>query len=146
MRLPSSKKALPCLEISSHGVHFREARIFQSIAAPTRLSDRPLASCFESTMPRASARSAAATRRENQKNGIISPQEAAELAADPTYIDATYNTIDNSAFRASLGTTFQNLPFITSAGPNIFVSHAPMASKLYFLMNSCHIIDILDSS
>ncbi|KAJ3779791.1 hypothetical protein GGU10DRAFT_337718, partial [Lentinula aff. detonsa] len=50
-------------------------------------------------MPRPSARSAAAAQHEKRKKGILTPQETAEFYANPTYINATHNTINNSTSR-----------------------------------------------
>ena len=50
-------------------------------------------------MPWPSARSAATKMCEKRKNGVILPQEAAEHAVDPDYINHNHNTVmDNTAF------------------------------------------------
>ncbi|KAJ3712078.1 hypothetical protein DFJ43DRAFT_1167117 [Lentinula guzmanii] len=66
--------------------------------------------------------------KSERKKGILTPQETAEFYANPTYINATHNTINNSTSRLfTSGIALENLPFITTAGPGTFISHVPMA-------------------
>ncbi|KAJ3804814.1 hypothetical protein F5876DRAFT_70322 [Lentinula aff. lateritia] len=77
-------------------------------------------------MVRKNGRSAGATRWENGKHGIITPQEAASLTSDPTYIDATCNIFDNVPMQSFLIPRINGLPYLISEGPNTFISYTPM--------------------
>lgn len=94
-------------------------------------------------MARKSNRSAGAKARENRKHGIVMPREAAELTSDPTYIDSLHNTFDNAPIRSFTTPRLLGLPYVTSDGPNSFVSHAPMSSQLFSFTSRMPVIFLI---